>query len=202
MDSYSHFPDVAFQPGTLKAIGKNNDKVVCQHELVTAGAPARLKLTPIVGPDGLLPTARMSRYSMSKSSTPKATDAQRTTIESISPAPAPPPGAADTTAENSAQPTTSTSTPNVASIASPSAQRRVAGTITIVATRKGIEPAQAVVVSKAVKVRGWIGGCRPKLFRRFFLHTTEPTKPACNNIGFDISFHRGRQAAGHLARRD
>jgi beta-galactosidase len=46
------FPDIAFAPGSIKAIGKNGDKVAAQQELVTAGAPAAIKLTPILGPNG------------------------------------------------------------------------------------------------------------------------------------------------------
>jgi beta-galactosidase len=47
------FPDIAFAPGSIKAIGKNGDKVAAQQELVTAGAPVAIKLTPILGPRGL-----------------------------------------------------------------------------------------------------------------------------------------------------
>jgi beta-galactosidase len=47
------FPDVEFAPGSLKAIGRNNGKPVAQEELTTAGPPAQIKLTPIVGPEGL-----------------------------------------------------------------------------------------------------------------------------------------------------
>jgi beta-galactosidase len=47
------FPDVEFAPGSVKAIGKNGAKAVAQQELTTAGAPAAIKLTPIVGPMGL-----------------------------------------------------------------------------------------------------------------------------------------------------
>jgi beta-galactosidase len=47
------FPAITFAPGTLKAIGKNGVKVVAQQELTTAGAPAAIKLTPIVSPKGL-----------------------------------------------------------------------------------------------------------------------------------------------------
>jgi beta-galactosidase len=47
------FPDVEFAPGSLKAVGKNGGKIAAQQELVTAGAPAGIKLTPIVGPNGL-----------------------------------------------------------------------------------------------------------------------------------------------------
>jgi beta-galactosidase len=47
------FPDVEFAPGSLKAVGRNDGKSVAQEELTTAGPPAQIKLTPIVGPQGL-----------------------------------------------------------------------------------------------------------------------------------------------------
>ncbi len=48
------FPNVAFAPGTLKAVATKAGQVVAQHELKTAGAPASLKLTVNTGPKGLL----------------------------------------------------------------------------------------------------------------------------------------------------
>jgi beta-galactosidase len=47
------FPDVEFAPGSLRAVGRNDGKSVAQEELTTAGPPAQIKLTPIVGPQGL-----------------------------------------------------------------------------------------------------------------------------------------------------
>ncbi|HWB32070.1 MAG TPA: DUF4982 domain-containing protein [Acidobacteriaceae bacterium] len=47
------FPEVEFAPGSLKAIGRTAGKITAQQELTTAGAPAAIKLTPIVGPTGL-----------------------------------------------------------------------------------------------------------------------------------------------------
>jgi beta-galactosidase len=47
------FPNVEFAPGSLKSVGRNDGKPVAQEELVTAGPPARIKLTPIAGPRGL-----------------------------------------------------------------------------------------------------------------------------------------------------
>ena len=47
------FPDVEFAPGSLKAIGRNDGKTAAQEELTTAGPPAQIRLTPIVGPLGL-----------------------------------------------------------------------------------------------------------------------------------------------------
>jgi len=46
------FPEVEFVPGSLKAIGKNGATVAAQMELTTAGPPAAIRLTPIVGPVG------------------------------------------------------------------------------------------------------------------------------------------------------
>ena len=47
------FPSVEFAPGSLKAVGSNDGKSVAQEELTTAGPPAAIKLTLMVGPQGL-----------------------------------------------------------------------------------------------------------------------------------------------------
>jgi beta-galactosidase len=47
------FADVVFAPGTLKAVGTAHGKVVAEQTLTTAGAAAKIKLTPITGPKGL-----------------------------------------------------------------------------------------------------------------------------------------------------
>ncbi len=47
------FPDVAFVPGTLKAVASKDGKVVAQQELQTAGEPKAIKLTLHTGPQGL-----------------------------------------------------------------------------------------------------------------------------------------------------
>ena len=48
------FPKVAWQAGTLKAVGTDKEgKVACAHELTTAGPAAAIRLTPMVGPGGL-----------------------------------------------------------------------------------------------------------------------------------------------------
>jgi beta-galactosidase len=47
------FPGIEFTPGSLKAVGSLKGKPVVNHELTTAGPPARVKLTPIQGPGGL-----------------------------------------------------------------------------------------------------------------------------------------------------
>jgi len=48
------FPAIPFTPGTIKAVGKSQGKVVAQDQIETAGDPKSIKLTPHLGPDGLL----------------------------------------------------------------------------------------------------------------------------------------------------
>lgn len=47
------FPQVEFAPGLLRAVARNGGEVVCERQLVTVGPPARLHLTPRLGPLGL-----------------------------------------------------------------------------------------------------------------------------------------------------
>jgi len=47
------FPNIAFTPGTLKAVATKGGQVVAQEELKTAGAPQALRLTVHAGPHGL-----------------------------------------------------------------------------------------------------------------------------------------------------
>jgi beta-galactosidase len=47
------FPNVAFAPGTLKAVATKDGQAVAQEELKTAGEPKALKLTVHTGPHGL-----------------------------------------------------------------------------------------------------------------------------------------------------
>jgi beta-galactosidase len=47
------FPDVEFAPGSLRAVGSNSGMAVVQKVLTTAGPAAALKLTAILGPNGL-----------------------------------------------------------------------------------------------------------------------------------------------------
>ncbi|MGA8939084.1 MAG: sugar-binding domain-containing protein [Acidobacteriaceae bacterium] len=47
------FPGIEFAPGSLRAVGHNGDEIVAEQTLTTAGAPARIKLSAITGPQGL-----------------------------------------------------------------------------------------------------------------------------------------------------
>ena len=46
------FPNVKFEPGKITAKAQNGWQVVAQDEIETAGEPKKLKLTPIVSPNG------------------------------------------------------------------------------------------------------------------------------------------------------
>jgi beta-galactosidase len=47
------FPNIAFTPGAIKAVGYKGGAAVTQHELKTAGPPAAIKLTLHTAPGGL-----------------------------------------------------------------------------------------------------------------------------------------------------
>lgn len=46
------FPDIKFSAGSIKAVAIAGGKILCEHQITTAGEPKRLKLTPIISPDG------------------------------------------------------------------------------------------------------------------------------------------------------
>lgn len=48
------FPQIKFEPGEISALAKTGAKVVAKAIIVTAGGPKQLKLTPHVGPNGLV----------------------------------------------------------------------------------------------------------------------------------------------------
>ena len=47
------FPNIAFVPGTIKAVATKNGQVVAQQEIKTAGSPKSIRLTVHTGPKGL-----------------------------------------------------------------------------------------------------------------------------------------------------
>jgi beta-galactosidase len=47
------FPDVRFEPGTIKAVGYNRGESAAEDSIKTAGRAARIKLTVHTGPNGL-----------------------------------------------------------------------------------------------------------------------------------------------------
>jgi beta-galactosidase len=146
------FPDVQFRPGKLKAIGRSKEKAVCEHELVTAGAPARLKLTPIVGPAGLRAdgedVALIDVETIDSDGRRCPTDDDRVDFTCTGPAVwrgGYNSGKLGST--NNLYINTECGINRVAVRAT-----RSAGTITIAASRKGLEPGKAEIVSKPVKI--------------------------------------------------
>jgi len=47
------FPEIKFEAGKISAVAKANEKIVAQDEIETAGAAKRIKLTPHTNPNGL-----------------------------------------------------------------------------------------------------------------------------------------------------
>ena len=47
------FPEIKFEAGKISAVAKANEKIVAQNEIETAGAAKRIKLTPHTNPNGL-----------------------------------------------------------------------------------------------------------------------------------------------------
>ena len=48
------FPDITWEPGTIRAVGYRDGKQVCETKIETSGAPKRISLTPITSHRGLL----------------------------------------------------------------------------------------------------------------------------------------------------
>ncbi|MDH7599587.1 MAG: DUF4982 domain-containing protein [Sedimentisphaerales bacterium] len=54
-DGYVYaFGDVTFEPGIIKAIGYNGNKVICSHQIQTAGPAKAIRLTCQTSPGGLI----------------------------------------------------------------------------------------------------------------------------------------------------
>jgi beta-galactosidase len=47
------FPNIAWTPGTIKAVGFKSAKPVCEDKIISASPATAVKLTPITGPGGL-----------------------------------------------------------------------------------------------------------------------------------------------------
>ncbi len=47
------FPQITFEPGEISAVATANGKIVAQDEIETVSEPKAIKLTPHVGPNGL-----------------------------------------------------------------------------------------------------------------------------------------------------
>jgi beta-galactosidase len=159
------FPEVAFVPGSLKAVGRNGGKVVAGQELTTAGEPAAIKLTSTVGPRGLRGrwagrrVHRRSRWWMQRGSAARRT-MQGSTLPSLARAS----GAAAITAARSID---QQSVSEYRMRYQPRFVRStlVPGTMTITASREGLKPAKIQIVSKAVNLADGLSNLAPQLLR-------------------------------------
>jgi beta-galactosidase len=159
------FPNITFAPGSLKAVGKNGAAVVAQQELTTAGPPAALKLTPIVGPLGLQADgqdiALIDVEVVDAKGQRCPTDDARVDFTGSGPCiwrGGYNSGKIDST--NNLYLNTELGINRVAirSLLSP-------GTITITANRKGLQSAQVQIVSKPVKIADGLATWMPPLMK-------------------------------------
>ena len=113
------FNDVVFAPGEIKAVAYYQGKAAATQVVHTVGDPVALRLTPITGPHGLQADGSDLVLLMWRPWTKMAGDARPSNNAWISTAPAPPSGAAVTTAASPVQSTIRTSTWSAASTAWP-----------------------------------------------------------------------------------
>ena len=148
------FPDIAFAPGTLKAVGLAAGKPVIDQTLTTAGPPAALRLTPHTAPGGLLADAQDVAFFDVEVIDAKGqrcpTDDARVDFTGAGPAiwrGGYNSGKLDSTNNLYLNTECGINRVFIRSLLT-------SGTITITATRKGLTPAQAQVVSKPVTLTG------------------------------------------------
>ena len=147
------FTNIAFAPGTLKAVATKGGKIVAQQELQTAGEPEGHQAHLHTGPKGLQAdgsdVALIDFEVVDAQGRRCPTDEARVDFDTSA---APSSGAADSTPRSSTRPTTNISTPNAASTASPSARPLTPGTITITAKRDGLAPGTIEIKSVPVEI--------------------------------------------------
>jgi beta-galactosidase len=159
------FPEVAFVPGSLKAVGRNGGKVVAGQELTTAGEPAAIKLTSTVGPRGFEADGQDAVFIDVEVVDAKGqccpTDDARIDFTFSGPGiwrGGYNSGKIDTT--NNLYLNTECGI-NRVSVRS----TLVPGTMTITASREGLKPAKIQIVSKAVNLADGLSNLAPQLLR-------------------------------------
>jgi beta-galactosidase len=156
------FPDVEFAPGTLRAVGRKGGTTVAQQELATAGAPAAIKLTPIVGPQGLQANgedAALIDFEIVDAKGQRCpTDDARVDFTVSGPGiwrGGYNSGKVDTTNNLYLNTECGINRVSVRSTLSP-------GTITITASRSGLQPAQIQITAKPIKVADGLTASMPE----------------------------------------
>jgi beta-galactosidase len=155
------FPNVKFAPGKISALGKADGKMVARDEIETAGAPVKLKLTPHIGPGGLLADGSDAAFFDVEAVDARGrrcpTDEARVDFKLTGPAIWR--GGYDSGITNSI---------NNLFLDTECGINRVAvrstlgpGVITLTAARAGLEPAEIQIESKPVKITGGLIETKP-----------------------------------------
>jgi len=147
------WPVIEFAPGTLRAVGRNGTKPVAQQDIATAAGPAAIKLTPIVGPNGLQADAQDAALIDIEVVDAKGqrcpTDDAR--IDFTCTGPAIWRGGYNSGKINSTNNLYLNTECGINRVAIRSTL--TSGTITITAAREGLKPAQVQIVSKSVNLK-------------------------------------------------
>jgi beta-galactosidase len=159
------FPNVAFSPGTLKAVSTRAGRVVAQEELKTAGEPKALRLTAHTGPRGLradgADVALVDFEAVDADGNRCPTDEAR--VDFTVDGPAVWRGGVNSAMLDSTNNLflyTECGINRVAIRSTP-----VPGTITLRATRDGLAPATLQIESRAVEVKDGLGTQLPPTYR-------------------------------------
>ena len=156
------FPAIEFAPGSIKAIGKNGGKIVAQQEIATAGTAVAIKLTPILGPNGLqadgLDVALFDVEVVDAKGLRCPTDAAR--IDFACTGPGIWRGGYNSGVTDSTNNLYLSTELGINRVAVRSTLE--AGTIKVMASREGLKPAEATVVSHPVKVVAGISTTLPQ----------------------------------------
>ena len=156
------FPAIEFAPGSIKAIGKNGGKIVAQQEIATAGPAVAIKMTPILGPDGLqadgLDVALFDVEVVDAKGQRCPTDAAR--IDFTCTGPAIWRGGYNSGVIDSTNNLYLSTELGINRVAVRSTLE--AGTIRVTASREGLKPAEVTLASHPVKVVAGISTAMPK----------------------------------------
>jgi beta-galactosidase len=157
------FSDVAFVPGTLKAVGRNAGKVVAAQELSTAGPPVAIRLTLTAGPEGFQADGQDAAFIDVEVVDVKGrrcpTDDARVDFTISGPGiwrGGYNSGKIDSTIDLYLNTECGTNRVHVRSTLTP-------GTITITASREGLKPAKIQIVSRPVNLMDGLSNLVPQL---------------------------------------
>ncbi len=147
------FPNVQFEPGKISAVARSNDKIVAQAGIETAGEAKKIVLTPHVSPNGFQPTGSDVAFFdvevVDANGRRCPTDEAR--VDFALAGPAIWRGGYNSGKINSINNTFLDTECGINRVAIRSTQ--TAGTITLTATRAGLEPAKVVIESKLVDAK-------------------------------------------------